>query len=81
MMADVKIRNLDDRLHDAYRRMADSAGLSLEEQLRRVLSDYLSQERRTMLLEVERGLAEMEEKYGILPDSAPGIRADRDRRG
>lgn len=80
-MADVKIRNLDDQAHEAYRAMAAAAGVSLEEQLRRVLSDYLSQERQAMILEVERGLAQMQQKYGIMPDSTPGIRADRDARG
>lgn len=80
-MADVKIRNLDDRLHDLYRGMAEAAGISLEEQLRRVLAEYVSEERRAMVAEVRRGLAEMREKYGELPDSTPGIRADRDRRG
>lgn len=80
-MADVKIRNLDDGLRDTYQRMAEAEGISLEEQLRRVLSEYLSQERRKMILEVEEGLARMRDKYGVLPDSTPGIRADRDRRG
>jgi plasmid stability protein len=80
-MADVKIRNLDHHLHETYRAMAEDAGISLEEQLRRVLADYLSQERRAMIAEVEAGLARTREKYGVLPDSTPGIRADRDRRG
>ena len=80
-MADVKIRNLDDRVHDTYRRMAEVAGISLEEQLRRVLSDYLSRERRNMIEDVRRGVAEMREKYGTMEESWPGIREDRDRRG
>jgi plasmid stability protein len=80
-MADVKIRNLDDHVHDTYRAMAEDAGVSLEEQLRTVLADYLSQERRAMILEIDAGLSRMREKYGTLPDSTPGIRADRDRRG
>ena len=80
-MADVKIRNLDDRVRDTYQRMAEAEGISLEEQLRRVLGEYLSQERRSMILEVEQGLSRMRDKYGVLPDSTPGIRTDRDRRG
>lgn len=80
-MADVKIRNLDSNLHETYRAMAEEAGISLEEQLRTVLAEYLSQERRAMIFEVEQGLARMREKYGVLPDSTPGIRADRDMRG
>ena len=80
-MADVKIRNLEDEVREAYQGMAEEAGVSLEEQLRRVLRDYLSQERRAMILEVEQGLARMRDKYGVLPDSTPGIREDRDSRG
>ncbi|MGD9815768.1 MAG: hypothetical protein AB7Q23_09590 [Hyphomonadaceae bacterium] len=80
-MADVKIRNLDDGVRETYQRMAEAEGISLEEQLRRVLGEYLSQERRAMILEVEQGLARMRDKYGVLPDSTPGIRTDRDRRG
>lgn len=80
-MADVKIRNLDDRLYETYRAMAAAAGISLEEQLRRVLSEHLSEERRAMIRDVEEGLKRMKSKHGVLPDSTPGIRADRDRRG
>jgi plasmid stability protein len=58
--------------------MAERAGVSLEEQLRRVLTAYLSDERRAMIHDVEAGLAEVREKYGLMPDSAPGIRAQRD---
>jgi plasmid stability protein len=41
-MADVKIRNLDDRDHEAYRAMAAGAGLGHEVQLRRVLPRFRS---------------------------------------
>jgi plasmid stability protein len=80
-MSDVKIRNLDDRLVNTYRGMADQAGISLEEQLRRVLADYLSQERQAMIADIKRGLDEMHEKYGVMEESWPGIRAERDERG
>lgn len=80
-MADVKIRNLDDDLHRAYRALAEAEGTSLEEQLRRALRAYLADDRRAMIEEVRQGLREMREKYGEMPDSTPGIRANRDRRG
>lgn len=81
VMANVQITELDDRLYDMYRAMADAAGISIEEQLRRVLTAHLSEERRAMVREVEEGLARMREKYGVMPDSTPGIREDRDARG
>lgn len=80
-MADVKIRNLDDHLYEMYRGMADDAGISLEEQLRRVLADYVDKQRQTIIEDLRRGLDEMHEKYGVMPDSTPGIREERDRRG
>lgn len=80
-MADVKIRNLDAHLHEAYRAMAEEAGISLEEQLRRVLTDYVQLERAAMVERVKAGLARMRAKYGVMEESWPGIREDRDERG
>lgn len=80
-MADVKIRNLDDNLHETYRRMAEQAGISLEEQLRRVLTEHVRQERQEMVRVLTADLERMREKYGVMEDSAPGIREDRDARG
>jgi plasmid stability protein len=80
-MADVKIRNLDDNLHETYRRMAEQAGISLEEQLRRVLTEHVRQERQEMVRVLMADLERMREKYGVMEDSTPGIREDRDARG
>jgi len=80
-MADVKIRNLDDGLHETYRRMADAAGISLEEQLRRVLEAHVKQERAALVERLQAGLDRMRDKYGVMEDSTPGIRAERDERG
>lgn len=80
-MADVKIRNLDDHLFEAYRQRADAAGISLEEELRRALRDNLLKERRAWAERLLAAHAEFEAKYGVLPDSTAGIRADRDERG
>jgi plasmid stability protein len=80
-MADVKIRNLDDHLVEAYRQRAEAEGISLEEELRRALRDNLLKERRAWADRLMAAHAEFEAKYGVLPDSTPGIRADRDERG
>jgi plasmid stability protein len=80
-MADVKIRNLDDGLHETYRRMAAAAGISLEEQLRRVLADYVSEEKRALVAELRADHERMRAKYGVMEESWPGIREDRDTRG
>jgi plasmid stability protein len=80
-MADVKIRNLDDRIRDAYQQMAEAAGTSLEEQLRRALTEHVHQERQEMVRTLLTDLERLREKYGVMADSTPGIREDRDRRG
>jgi plasmid stability protein len=77
-MADVKIRNLDDHLVETYRQRAEAGGISLEEELRRALRDNLLKERRAWADRLMAAHAEFEAKYGILPDSTPGIRAERD---
>lgn len=80
-MADVKIRNLDDQLYQAYRGMAEEAGISLEEQFRRVLTEYVQLEREAAVKRIEAGLKQMRAKYGVMEESWPGIREDRDERG
>jgi len=80
-MADVKIRNLDDLVYETYRQRAEAHGISLEEELRRALNENLQQERKAWAGRLRAAHAEFRRKYGQLPDSTPGIRADRDRRG
>ncbi len=80
-MADVKIRNLDDQVYDAYRRAAELEGVSLEERLRRALADHLVEQRKAIAERLRRQHEEFRAKYGELPESWPGIREDRDTRG
>ena len=80
-MADVKIRNLDDHVHDAYRQRAENGGVSLEEELRRALKENLLSERRAWAVRLAELHAKFREQYGELPESWPGIREDRDNRG
>jgi plasmid stability protein len=80
-MADVKIRNLDDNLHETYRRMAEAAGISLEEQLRRVLAEHVSDDRRILVAQLHAEHDRLRAKYGVMEESWPGIREDRDSRG
>ena len=77
-MAEVKIRDLDDGVAAFYRQRAKAKGVSLEEELRQSLTELQKESRRQVLQEIEAHLAYMEGKYGVLPDSTPGIRAERD---
>jgi plasmid stability protein len=77
-MADVKIRNLDNRLVDYYRRRAAEQGVSLEEELRQALADERRRAREDAFDEIGKHIEAMRRRYGELPDSTPGIRAERD---
>jgi plasmid stability protein len=80
-MADVKIRKLEDWVVETHRSVAEKAGRSLEEELRRIVTEAALLPQKAFAHEV-RGLQErLAEKYGVMPDSTPLIREDRDRRG
>ncbi|MDX2236120.1 MAG: hypothetical protein NW203_01010 [Hyphomonadaceae bacterium] len=77
-MADVKIRDLNDHLVAFYKQRAAAHGVSLEEELRQALSDHQFQQRLKILADLEQHRAKLHAKYGVMPDSTPGIRAERD---
>ena len=77
-MAELKIRDVSDTTVSFYRQRAKAKGVSLEEALRQALTEMQMESRRQMLEEIDAHLAYMEGKYGVLPDSTPGIRAERD---
>jgi hypothetical protein len=63
--------------------MADTRAdtLDMEAELLRLRNGPFPPERAEMARTLIDGLIEMYRKYGILPDSTPGIREERDRRG
>ena len=77
-MADVKIRNLDDHVLAFYRQRAQAKSISLEEELRQTLAEGQRRERQEWLERLREHQRAMREQYGVLPDSTPGIRAERD---
>jgi len=80
-MAEIRVRNLDDWVVEAYRSRAKRHGRSLEGELRQLLRDEVTSARKTLVDKLEADLQVTRAKYGVLPDSAPGIREDRDTRG
>ena len=80
-MADVKIRKLPDWVVAAHKSHAASAGRSLEEELRTLLTEAA----RKPQLDLGRKAAALRNRlrtmHGTLPDSTPGIRKDRQARG
>lgn len=80
-MSDVKVRNLDEAVVAGLRRQAAAAGRSLEEELRRILTEEHRRRRQAVADEVVARQEALHRRWGELPDSTPGIREDRDRRG
>jgi plasmid stability protein len=81
VVADVKIRNLDDWVLASHRARAKAAGRSVEEELRYVLTESALAVRREWAERLRRLHEEQEARYGVLDDSTPGIREERDSWG
>ena len=65
----------------AQRALAEAAGRSLEEELRRIVTEAALKPQHEFARKVRALKEELLEKYGVMPDSTPLIREDRDRRG
>ncbi|MFO0987696.1 MAG: hypothetical protein U1F37_10045 [Alphaproteobacteria bacterium] len=79
-MADVKVRKLEDRVVEFHKRQAAKAGHSLEAELRKVITDAANVARQKWVLDIQRRHERLRKKYGTMPDSTPGILAEREGR-
>jgi hypothetical protein len=77
-MADVKLRKLDEWVVEVYRTRARAAGHSLEEEMRRTVTSAALKPRLDFARKMARLREKIRRKYGILSDSTPGIRQERD---
>jgi plasmid stability protein len=80
-MADVKIRKLPEWVVGTFKTRAEHSGRSLEEELRNLLTEAASRPKRETTAELAAFRQKLRRKYGTLPDSVAGIRADRATRG
>lgn len=80
-MADVQIRDLPDWVVASFRNRAEHAGRTLEEELRSLLTNEASSSRQETVQKLKAFRDKMREKSGVLSDSTPGIREDREARG
>ena len=80
-MGDVKIRRLEEWVLTTHRSRAEAAGRSLEEELRRIVTEAATRSPRGFARRAARLRDELRRKYGAMPDSTPLIREDRDARG
>jgi plasmid stability protein len=80
-MADVRVRNLDDTIVAQLKDQAKRHGRSLEGELREVLTELATRPRREIAAEATRLRESIKAESGILTDSTPLIRQERDLRG
>jgi plasmid stability protein len=80
-MADVKIRRLPDWVVDHYKRSAERAGRSLEEELRVLLTEHTAGKRQYWAKRLDKLREKIHRKHGTLPDSVMDMRAERERLG
>ena len=80
-MVDVKVRKLEEWVIETLKDRARRAGHSLEQELRRVLTEEALEAQRAAGHRLDALRREMSEKHGTFSDSTPLIREDRDTRG
>lgn len=77
----IKIRKLPPWVIDAHKAKAEQAGISLEEEMRRLLTDEALRPQKEWAKKAAAWQEALEKKYGKLSDSTELIRADREERG
>lgn len=80
-MTEVRVRNVDEWVVECHRQAAKRGGLTLEAELRRVMTEAALDRRRAIVADMRSGLEELQSKYGLFPDSAEDIRREREERG
>ena len=80
-MTDVRVRNLDDDIVALLKDRARMNGRSLENELREALTELATRPIRELAERAAQLRAEIKEESGVLSESAPFIREERDRRG
>ena len=76
-MSDIKVRNLEDWIVTVHRDKAVLEGQSLEQYMRDLLKELALESQRQFAKEQRKHLAEFEQTFGTLTESAEGIRQDR----
>ena len=80
-MGDVRVRNLEDGVVAALKARARLHGTSLEAELRGILTREAFRPRRELADKLRQFQEELTAAHGLLPDSTPGVREERDRIG
>lgn len=80
-MAEVRVRKLDEGVKLLLKDQAARRGQNLEAYLREVLAEAARKPRRVLAEQLQALREGIQREHGLLSDSTPGIREDRDARG
>jgi plasmid stability protein len=80
-MTDLRVRNLDDDVVAQLKERARMNGRSLENELREALTELATRPKRELAERAAELRASIKAESGVLAESAPYIREERDRRG
>lgn len=80
-MSEVRVRDLDEGVVQALKDRARRHGKSLSEELRELLTREAFRPRHETIERLQKLRDQIRAECGELPDSTPGIREERDRRG
>lgn len=80
-MGEVRVRRLDDAVIVLLKDRAARLGTSVEAILRSVITEEALRPKREMVERLLEHQRRMLDTCGVLPDSTPGIRQERDRLG
>lgn len=78
-MTDIRVRNVDELVVAELKAQAKRHGHTFGDELRQVLAEAASRPRRQMVEELRQLHEAIRLECGVLPDSTPGIREERDR--
>ena len=78
-MVDVRVRNLDDDIVALLKDRARMNGRTLENELREALTELATRSKRELAEQVAQLRAAIKAESGVLTESAPFIREERDR--
>ena len=79
-MTDVRVRDLDDDIVALLKDRARMNGRTLENELREALTELATRSKRELAEQAAQLRAAIKAESGVLTDSAPFIREERDRR-
>ena len=80
-MTELRIRKLDDWVTSWFKTQAKLHNRSLEKELRELLTETVRLRKHQIAHQMLADLEAIEQKHGLFPDGAKGIREERDKRG